>query len=76
MADGRASPGISLPLGTLRLPALRAGDGFARKVGAMLSDLPSAGECDAMYMIGGTWFGIVTIVPSTCVVPGNFLPLC
>jgi len=36
----------------------------------------SVHQFSSRYMIGGTWFGIVTVVPSTCVVPGKFLPLC
>lgn len=57
IADGRTSHGVSLPLGSLRLPALRAsGDRtFARKVGAMLEQAEWAAEPGTtLYFVGGS----------------------
>lgn len=52
---GICGTGVSLPLGTLRLPALR-GNGFAGKVEAKLAATGlSFGGTPALYMIGGTW---------------------
>lgn len=62
IAEGRCGQGASLPLGTLRLPALRAKDGFARKVGRLLAglEMPAAGT--SLYMIGGTWRALAVYV--------------
>lgn len=56
--QGEASQGVSLPLGTLRLPALREkGDGTFVK--AVSGELEQAGWAAAhpgpLYMVGGTW---------------------
>ncbi len=58
IGQGRCGHGISLPLGTLRLPALRAdGDAALRK--AVNQELRSADwsapHTGTMYMVGGTW---------------------
>lgn len=56
--DGKCHDGISLPLGTLRLPALReaGAEGFRRSVQA---ELAKAGWArthgGALYLVGGTW---------------------
>ncbi len=58
VAGGGCSHGVSLPLGTLRLPALRAGGdkALARAVGAMLDgadwNAPSGAN---LYLVGGSF---------------------
>ena len=58
IADGKVSQGVSLPLGILRLPALRedGGTGFRK---AILAELEAAnwarGQSGPLYMVGGTW---------------------
>ncbi|MBU6268447.1 MAG: exopolyphosphatase [Sphingomonadales bacterium] len=50
--------GVSLPLGTLRLPALKAGgrDGFARAVRKALRQSGWQGEAgQTFYLVGGSW---------------------
>ncbi|CAH0497176.1 Ppx/GppA family phosphatase [Novosphingobium sp. CECT 9465] len=57
VADGGTSHGVSMPLGSLRLPALRAGGDrtFARKVGAMLAKADWAAEPGVtLYLVGGS----------------------
>ncbi|MEB3414551.1 Ppx/GppA family phosphatase [Alteriqipengyuania sp. WL0013] len=58
IADGECHGGHSLPLGTLRLPALRsdAGPDFHRRLRTMLK--PASAELEqgqTLYMVGGTW---------------------
>ncbi|WP_271078714.1 Ppx/GppA family phosphatase [Aurantiacibacter sp. MUD61] len=56
--DNACHDGISLPLGTLRLPALRAdGDAsFDEAITANLADAKWAKEQDGnLYLVGGTW---------------------
>lgn len=56
--QGEASQGVSLPLGTLRLPALREkGDkAFLKAVGAELEQAGwAATHPGPLYMVGGTW---------------------
>ena len=56
IAGESCGSGASLPLGTLRLPALRAENGFARNIGQMLAELNlPPGARSQLYMIGGTW---------------------
>jgi exopolyphosphatase/guanosine-5'-triphosphate,3'-diphosphate pyrophosphatase len=58
IADGRCNHGVSLPIGTLVLPALRAqGSGaFKRKIARVLASEDWAHEIGApLYMVGGTW---------------------
>ena len=56
--DGACHDGVSLPLGTLRLPALRKRGGSAFRQ-AVRRELKSAGwACEhpgPLYMVGGTW---------------------
>jgi exopolyphosphatase/guanosine-5'-triphosphate,3'-diphosphate pyrophosphatase len=50
--------GVSMPLGTLRLPQLRAGgaDKFARRVRKMLGAAAWTGAHDQdLYLVGGSW---------------------
>jgi len=50
--------GVSLPLGTLRLPALRGGapGSFSRKVGAMLAEVDwTAPHGATLYLVGGSF---------------------
>ena len=57
VADGGTSHGISMPLGSLRLSALRTGGDrtFARKVGAMLAKADWAAEPGVtLYLVGGS----------------------
>lgn len=57
VADGGTSHGVSMPLGSLRLPALRMGGDrtFARKVGAMLAQADWAAEPGVtLYLVGGS----------------------
>lgn len=58
IAQGQCSHGVSLPLGTLRLPALRSqGSGAMRK--AVTGELANSGwtgpHPGALFMVGGTW---------------------
>ncbi len=58
VGEGRCGHGISLPLGTLRLPALRAqGDAaLSKAVNQELKDADwAAPHAGTMYMVGGTW---------------------
>lgn len=57
IAENACTHGVSLPLGTLRLPALRAEGGgkFSRRVGAMLRGaewVPHPGQ--TLYLVGGS----------------------
>jgi exopolyphosphatase/guanosine-5'-triphosphate,3'-diphosphate pyrophosphatase len=55
---GECHDGASLPLGTLRLPALRAkkAAGFKRAVGKALQTAGwAAAQRGPLYMVGGTW---------------------
>lgn len=58
IAEGRCADGVSLPLGTLRLPALRA-RGEAALDSAVAAELDRAGWAmehpGPLYMVGGTW---------------------
>lgn len=57
VADGGTSHGVSLPLGSLRLPALRAkGDRvFVREIGRMLAGADWAAEPGTdLYLVGGS----------------------
>lgn len=57
VADGATSHGVSLPLGSLRLPGLRAeGDRtFVRKIGAMLAKADWVAEPNTtLYLVGGS----------------------
>ncbi len=54
----RCTHGVSMPLGTLRLPQLRNGgaDKFARRVRNMLSATAWTGQHDQdLYLVGGSW---------------------
>jgi len=56
--DGQCHDGISLPLGTLRLPALREGGphGFRKAVKAELAKADWAQKHGGpLYLVGGTW---------------------
>ena len=58
IGQGRCHHGVSLPLGTLRLPLLRAaGDAALRK--AVANELAGAGwasrQTGPLYLVGGTW---------------------
>lgn len=59
IADGRPSRAASYPLGTLRLPALRAPGpaAFARSVETMLRDGGWSGAARGrpLYLVGGSW---------------------
>ena len=63
IADGGCSHGESLPLGTLRLPALRA-EGPAAFEQAVSGELQRAGWAaehpGPLYMVGGTWRAMAT----------------
>jgi len=58
IADDTYSHGVSLPLGTLRLPALRDGGAPAMSA-AVVGALAKAGwngpQPGALYLVGGTW---------------------
>lgn len=63
VTDGACGSGASFPLGTLRLPALRAGGRFERNVTKMLQSGERAwsnGRVGPLYMIGGTWRAFAT----------------
>ncbi|MGB3167269.1 MAG: Ppx/GppA family phosphatase [Alteraurantiacibacter sp.] len=58
IGDGQCHEGLSLPLGTLRLPALRDGGAasFKKAIKARLAEAPWAKRKDgALYLVGGTW---------------------
>ena len=57
IAGGQASHGVSLPLGTLRLAALRAGNpaAFANRIGGMIGDSGwTTGPGATLYLVGGS----------------------
>ena len=61
IADGACYGGMTLPIGTLRLPQLRAKGQFAQKVSQLL-DCPgkawrhdNASSSGPLYLVGGTW---------------------
>ena len=55
VANGSCGEGATFPLGTLRLPALREGGDFERKVEEMLRKSRWARGRGPLYMVGGTW---------------------
>ncbi|WP_338242877.1 Ppx/GppA family phosphatase [Aurantiacibacter hainanensis] len=58
IGDGKCSHGVSLPLGTLRLPALRekGTKAFNKAIRAELAKADWAGAHPGpLYMVGGTW---------------------
>ncbi|WP_206241455.1 Ppx/GppA family phosphatase [Novosphingobium terrae] len=58
IADDRCTHGTSLPLGTLRLPALREEGGakFTRKIAKMLRSAQwSTAHDQPLYLVGGSW---------------------
>ena len=58
IGNGQSHGGISLPLGTLRLPALRerGAEAFRSQVARIIADADGAGEATGrLYMVGGTW---------------------
>ncbi len=58
IGDGEASQGVSLPLGTLRLPALReqGDEAFEAAIQAELEQTGWAAQHPGpLYMVGGTW---------------------
>jgi exopolyphosphatase/guanosine-5'-triphosphate,3'-diphosphate pyrophosphatase len=64
VADGQTSPGISLPLGVLRLDPSAAGERDARKtLKAALKNSPIAEQARgrAFYMVGGSWRALARI---------------
>lgn len=63
VSDGDCGGGASFPLGTLRLPALRAAGRLERKVAKLLKGAEGdfAGRRgQPLYMIGGTWRALAT----------------
>jgi exopolyphosphatase/guanosine-5'-triphosphate,3'-diphosphate pyrophosphatase len=58
IAAGQCTHGVSMPLGTLRLPPLRQGgaEKFARRVRRMLAAAEWTGAHDQdLYLVGGSW---------------------
>lgn len=56
IADGDCHHGASLPLGTLRIPALRHKSGFAKRIRKQLGSVGWAqAHPGPLYMVGGTW---------------------
>jgi exopolyphosphatase/guanosine-5'-triphosphate,3'-diphosphate pyrophosphatase len=58
IAGGSCTHGVSMPLGTLRLPEMRTdgADSFARRVQNMLGAAKWAGEHHQdLYLVGGSW---------------------
>lgn len=65
--DGECDAGATFPLGTLRLPALRATGQFDRKVAKMLKGAKAEiahARGEPVYMIGGTWRAFATYAMS------------
>jgi exopolyphosphatase/guanosine-5'-triphosphate,3'-diphosphate pyrophosphatase len=64
VADGKVFPGISLPLGVLRLSASSAGERAARKIlrrALDASGLRERGRGRAFHMVGGSWRALARI---------------
>lgn len=55
VAGEACGEGATFPLGTLRLPALRAAGEFERKIAKLLKGADWARRRGPLYMIGGTW---------------------
>ncbi len=58
VAESRCTHGVSMPLGTLRLPQLRCGgaENFSRRVRKMLGAAEWSGVQDQdLYLVGGSW---------------------
>ncbi|WFL78140.1 Ppx/GppA family phosphatase [Altererythrobacter arenosus] len=56
IADGDSHHGSSLPLGTLRLPALRKKKGFGKSIRKAFASVGWAHAHEGpLYMVGGTW---------------------
>ena len=56
ISQGECGTGESLPLGTLRLPALRKGKDFVQRLAATFQGIEWAQDLSGpMYMVGGTW---------------------
>lgn len=63
VGGGDCGCGASFPLGTLRLPALRAQGRFRHKVARLLETVEESFAADRgrpLYMIGGTWRALAT----------------
>ena len=75
IADGACHGGVTLPLGTLRLPQLRAKDRFEHRVAKLLADA-GQGALDAessgpLYLVGGTWRAFATYAMRSVSYPLN-----
>lgn len=55
VAGEACGEGATFPLGTLRLPALRAAGGLERRISKLLKGIAWARQGGPLYMIGGTW---------------------
>lgn len=60
VSNGACGEGATFPLGTLRLPSLRAAGNFDRKVAKLLKNARWAKGGRPLYMIGGTWRAFAT----------------
>lgn len=70
ISGGECGRAASLPLGTLRLPALRAKSNFRRKTMKALSCASWArAHGGPLYMIGGTWRALATYAMRACNYP-------
>jgi exopolyphosphatase/guanosine-5'-triphosphate,3'-diphosphate pyrophosphatase len=65
VSAGACGQGGTFPLGTLRLPALRAAGHFDRKVAKLLKGADWARNPGPLYMIGGTWRAFATYTMRT-----------
>ena len=76
IADGACHGGASLPLGTLRLPQLRAKGRFEHKVAKLLQSAgqrpnPRDPTCGRLYLVGGTWRAFATFAMRSASHPLN-----
>lgn len=60
ISGGACGKGATFPLGTLRLPALRANGSFEGKVAKLLERAAWARGGGPLYMVGGTWRAFAT----------------
>jgi len=64
IANGECNHGVSMPIGTLLLPELRAQGAakFKRRINRVLKNEDWAHEIDApLYMVGGTWRALASL---------------
>ena len=75
IVDGQCHGGTTLPLGTLRLPQLRAKGDFKHRVARLLDRSETGWLQDApggpLYLVGGTWRAFATFAMRSIAYPLN-----